>query len=181
MEEKQFNKILQNIKTDTDAFLQLYDYYYPKIVLHLKLRYPQAEIHDIAQEFFMKLLDINPNIHIKKPTSWVYAVCDNIAKRQYKKSAQNEQLADVSFISEMFCDAETEDRIISRQNIADMFNMLKSEESKRIVILHLVYGYSIKETAEIMHMSFHAVKKRCERSVKIMKKYITDVADKTKK
>ena len=170
MEEKQFNKILQNIKTDTDAFLQLYDYYYPKIVLHLKLRYPQAEIHDIAQEFFMKLLDINPNIHIKNPTSWVYAACDNIAKRQYKKSAQNEQLTDVSFISEMFCDAETEDRIISKQNIVDMFNAIKSEESRKIAILHFVHGYSLKEIAEMMKKSLFAVRKSCERSVKIMKK-----------
>lgn len=75
MDPLQFNRLLRRIKTDADALDKLYDYYYPRIILHIKKVYPGASAEDVAQEFFYRLLRSENRGYIAKPTSWVFTVC----------------------------------------------------------------------------------------------------------
>ena len=54
MINKRFNKLLKKIETDEKAFDELYDFYYKRIIFHLKGRFGEELSEDVAQEFFIK-------------------------------------------------------------------------------------------------------------------------------
>lgn len=76
-----FNLILKQCERDNKAFETLFDFYYPRIKLHIHKKFPDACADDVAQEFFLQLMKSHGFKYVQNPTAWVFACCDNIAKR----------------------------------------------------------------------------------------------------
>lgn len=76
-----FNLILRQCERDNKAFETLFDFYYPRIKLHIHKKFPDACADDVAQEFFLQLMKSHGFKYVQNPTAWVFACCDNIAKR----------------------------------------------------------------------------------------------------
>lgn len=51
-----FNLILKQCERDNKAFETLFDFYYPRIKLHIHKKFPDACADDVAQEFFLQLM-----------------------------------------------------------------------------------------------------------------------------
>ena len=81
MDVFKFNLILKQCERDNKAFETLFDFYYPRIKLHIHKKFPDACADDVAQEFFLQLMKSHGFKYVQNPTAWVFACCDNIAKR----------------------------------------------------------------------------------------------------
>lgn len=76
-----FNLILKQCERDNKAFETLFDFYYPRIKLHIHKKFPDACADDVAQEFFLQLMKSHGFKYVQNPTAWVFCVL-----RQYRKA-----------------------------------------------------------------------------------------------
>ena len=84
MDIRRFNRLLSGAKYDKKAFEQIYEEYYPKIVLHLRRRFGDLMcIEDAAENVFLYLLTIEP-WYIDYPTSWLFTIAENDVKDHLK-------------------------------------------------------------------------------------------------
>jgi len=156
MNAKRFNKLIQKIHTNQSAFDELYHFYFPNIVMLITKKYRLNNVaDDIAQEFFVKLLSMDIKRYIDNPTAWVYTSCDNLAKDYIKR----EQRYNLAYVRE---DKSHKDEIVDELiwgDYLERLNML-DEEVRKIIDLHLLQGYSLKEVAEIMNLNHNTVRQK---------------------
>ena len=61
MNEREFNRLLKRVCYDKEAFVRLYRFYYPRIILYIAKECPEADAEAVGQEFFIRLIKIvNP-------------------------------------------------------------------------------------------------------------------------
>lgn len=65
-----FNLILKQCERDNKAFETLFDFYYPRIKLHIHKKFPDACADDVAQEFFLQLMKSHGFKYVQNPTAW---------------------------------------------------------------------------------------------------------------
>lgn len=169
MNPKKFNELLSNIKTDELALAELFDYYYFRIKLHIQRLYPSLNAEDIAQEFFLQLLRTsNERKYIYRPAAWVYAVCENIAKRVLSESAV--EPFDSESIEHVSVDRDDSESVLNRVMANEMLEQIVEEDSKQIIFLHYWEGYTFKEISEMMGASASSIRKKHARIIKKLQK-----------
>lgn len=169
MEPKAFNKLLNKIRYDDIALSTLYDYFYPRIVIHMKRTYPRANADDIAQEFFLQLLkSTNKKMYVYRPITWVYAVCENIAKRISSEAAA--ELCDSESIEYVSVDMDESESILNRVMANEILKQIEEEDLKKIIYLHYWEGYTFKEISEIIGANASSVRKKHARIIKKLQK-----------
>lgn len=168
LEVKRFNKLLRQAKYNEKAFDELYSFYYSRIIKHLQVRYGRPLSEDVAQEFFINLITQDKDYnYVNSPTSWVYACCENIAKRKIVYDSRYSLCGDdidggiksVNLLKQIDSSDEVE-RLLS----------IFDDETKQIIYLVYWEGYNLKEVSEILGKSYTAVRKRYSRAMKKMKK-----------
>lgn len=174
MDPLSFNRLLKRIKTDADALDRLYNYYYPRIILHIKKAYPGASAEDVAQEFFFMLLKSETQGYIIKPTSWVFAVCENLVKSRYKKEAVSFPASDL--LESVEDPSDMSERVLENIRSHEIFKLIKDEATKEIIYLYYWEGYSQKEIAERLGMTAANVRKKHSRAIKFLKKTQIEVS-----
>lgn len=161
MEAKEFNKLITEYKTDRKSFNKLYDYYYPKITFHIGIKFSKDIAEDVAQEFFVKLFKTEINYYIESPNAWVYTVADNIAKSYIVKNKPFVEFKGdecVEFVTDVY----------DKETVAAVFKNL-DDTDKAIFGYHYFEGYSLKEIAPMLQMTYESVKKRHVRALKKLK------------
>lgn len=185
MRADEFNRLLSRISVSDKAFEELYDYYYPRIVLHIKMKYHNVDASDIAHEFFLNLIRTKSFKYIKHPSSWVYACCDNIIKK-----SSNREFEEISEITDILCADYLCDTEGKESNLSDFFNSketdyylscLTNEEDKKIIYLYYWMGYTLREIAGIMKLKNATVKQRFSRAMKKIKKFAFECSQIDKK
>ncbi len=157
MEANKFNRLLRNIK-DERSFGALYDFYYKRIVYHLKNRFGKEAAEDAAQKFFIKLLtDDKTYMYIERPTTWVYRCCENLA---IDTAEQNNKT--LSLDDSIECPQTTVEMEYFGVSDGAFDKAIKGldETSRKLIYLHYWEGYSLRETAEILGLGHAAVRKR---------------------
>lgn len=165
MNEKQFNRLIGRVN-EKDAYVTLYRFYFPKIVNHIKFEFGSKELgKDVAQEYFYRLINKKTDRHIEFPTSWVYASCENIAKdfladeMKFKAAYKPEGVSgqDEQYLNLLF---------------GEYRNAIESldEETRKIIIMRFYEGYGLKEISEILKINYGAVRQKCSRGLKKLKK-----------
>ncbi len=162
MDKKKFNYLLDNYKTSREAFSELYEYYFHRIVYHVSIKFDKSFAEDVAQEFFIKLMRIELDEPVEYPTTWVYTVCDNLAKTFMKKFKTYEELSGDEYY-------EFSSDLSEREMIKNAMKDL-DELDKKIVGMYYWEGYSLKEIAEILAHPYEMVKKRHLRLLKKLNK-----------
>ncbi len=166
MEVKEFNRLLTEYKTNRKSFNRLYDYYYPKIVFHVGLKFSKDIAEDVAQEFFIKLFKIEISYVIESPNAWVYTVADNIAKTYIVKNKPFVEFKGdecVEFVTDVY----------DKEIVANIFKEL-DDTDKAIFGYHYFEGYTLKEIADLLSLTYESVKKRHIRALKKLKKLKID-------
>lgn len=164
MDEKEFNKLLKNL-TIAKNFNKLYTFYYPKIVSHIYFKFHNKNLgEDVAQDFFLKLLDKGVDSYIERPTAWVYTVCDNLAKDALKKNQKYVLSSENLNLSEP-------DDTFENALFGEYKDCLKSldTQTRDIIIKHFYEGYTLKEIAEISEINYGTVRQKCSRGLKKLK------------
>lgn len=164
MNSKRFNKILKNLKTNETLFTELYEYYYPKIQIHVYRKFRNRTLsEDTAQDFFVKIFETEPEQPVEFPTAWVYAVADNIAKNTIAKTSREFSTEDTpkapfdEYENELYGDC------------AELLRQLDAD-SRELVILHIFEGYSLKELVPIIGIQYPALRQRYNRIIKNLRR-----------
>lgn len=167
MEVREFNKYLKNADQNQQSFIRLYNEYYPKIVLHISVKFDESVAHDIAQDFFCKLVSgaFKDTEYVKSPVAYIYRVCDNLAINIYKKEAKYVALTNFEF-------SDGKQDIDKMLDIGKLLDMLDNFE-KNIIYLHFFEGYSLKELAGIYGIKYDNFRKKYGAILKKLKKYGT--------
>ena len=161
MNESEFNRLLASLKTSTRALETLHGYYFGRIVYHLAKTYGKAFAEDVAQDFFLWLLQAEALPRVKSPTTWVYLQCDSFAKRKVQKEARY-----VNGEIEVAYDVPHKEEVFG-----DLYQAMESldDVEKNIVEMHYWEGYSLKEIAPMIGMEYPAVRQRHKRLLSKLK------------
>lgn len=164
MNSKRFNDILKNLKTNETLFTELYEYYYPKIRIHVYRKFRNRTLsEDTAQDFFVKIFETELEQPVEFPTAWVYTVADNIAKNTIAKTSR-EFLTDDAPKAPL---DEYENELYG--DCADLLRQLDAD-SRELVILHIFEGYSLKELAPLIGIQYPALRQRYNRIIKNLRR-----------
>lgn len=166
MDAKEFNRRFKNASKDKQSFLKIYEEYYSKIVLHISVKFDDSIAHDIAHDFFCKLIKgkFEQVGSVASPTAWIYKVCDNLAINSFKKDARYVSIDDFDF-------AGNESAIDGLLEVKELFENL-NETEKKMVYLHVFEGYSLKELACQFKIKYDNFRKSYAATLKKLKKII---------
>lgn len=164
MEARSFNRLLKSIKNDENSFNELYRFYARRIVYRLSLTYGRELAEDVAHDFFLKLIMPDHEYqYIDRPTSWVYACCDNIAKTKIKSEFKYVPL-DASIECPCIDDLVPPD-------LQSAFNEL-DEITCKILKLYYWEGYNLEEISEMLNIKYATVRKKHSRAKAKLKKFL---------
>lgn len=169
MNANKFNALLRKLNTDKKAFELLYAEFYPKTVFHLRRCFGNVvPAEDIAQDLFLKLLQLQQKEPVRNPTAWIFALSENLAKDALQK---------IHFelpLSETLSDASPDtDKIIANAELKKFFSTL-DKTSQKILYMHYWEGYTLKEIAENLGISYMVLRKQVSRVYKNLKKFFSE-------
>lgn len=138
-----------------------------------------ALAEDAVQQAFLKIIDKFeklPNDDFEITRRFLRIVAKNVAIDMYnsrkRKGNKLEYIDEIQSEENQYYTMKTPcDEIIEKENKAHIYDIIEKlpEKYKDVLILDKVYGYSQKEIAEILNISYDAVKKRAERAKKMLK------------
>lgn len=165
MEVNYFNYLLRVLKYNQKAFTALYNYYFPRIVVHISNVFNDEKLgEDIAQEFFIKLFKMNYSKFVVYPTAWVYKICDNLAKDVLKKEIPTSEYDDNSENRVNF-----DESFVANCELTEKLTQL-NDVTQRIIYLIYWEGYSLKEISELLKIKYSTVRQLYSRGLKKLKK-----------
>lgn len=171
MRALEFNFLLKTLHTSVHSIEILYDYYFPKIVIHIGKKYGKPLAEDVAQDFFNWLLDSDNLPKVTNPTSWVFLNCESIAKRKLQKDSR-------LLYKEIVAEGSEENASLFKEEMfGDLYSAIKelNIDEQRIIEMYYWEGYQLKEIAEILGIQYSTVKQKHKRLLKKLKNILPDV------
>ncbi len=166
MNSIRFNILLKAINEGNDSALkEVYGYYLPKIIMHVKTKFPTVSPDDVAQDFFFWLTSAKSLPYVRYPTSWVYAVCDNYAKKYLFKEVLVDQL-------EITGDVDYYENEIVSGVAHEMLYSLDDDISRKVMYLYYWKGYNLREISDLLHENKSTIKQKHARAIKKLRKKI---------
>ena len=128
---------------------------------------------EAVQETFIAIHENAGKYRIyKNPKAWIFTIAKNKAVSIIR---ENSRTASFDTFENNIEDTTQTENIILDKIHADMLLSVLSEKDKKIVILHIIYGFKHREIAEIMNLPLGTVKRRYKESIdKMRNKGITD-------
>lgn len=150
-------QLVNRAKTDRNAFMEIYEIYYPKLFAFLVVRTRSKELaEDIAQETFVKAIPALKNFEYKDKSfgAWLFRIAQNEMISGWRKSRREvvvspEEIAEVAekgaSVEQEFILNETsqeENQLLRKLNTA--LEQLPPEE-KNVIIMKYISGLSYQE------------------------------------
>lgn len=165
MNKKVFNRLLKKTEYDRSALSEIYEYYYPRIKIHIKRKFGKlVDSEDITEEVFLKLLNYRYTEPIKFPTAWLYKIAENIAINNLSaKKITVELTENISYdiIDEVITDMGVKEAILSLDEL-----------SRKVVYLHIWEDYTYTELAPLLGLSEPNARIIAHRAYKKIKKFL---------
>jgi RNA polymerase sigma-70 factor (ECF subfamily) len=164
-----FNQLLKKIRKNRDALTKIYNYFYPLIVIHINRSFRgKLDGNDIAQQFFLKLLDMEIKEYINHPASWVYRISEYIAigflrKQNRRKTAETQ----AAIRDEIYAPDET----YTIENTKEILDCL-DEKHRKIMYLHYWEGYTLIEISNDMNINYSTLKSMHTRAKNVLREKI---------
>lgn len=166
MDVSRFNRLLQQIKYDKRAITEIYEEYYPRMILHLRRKFGKLiSAEDVAHEVFLLLMSLERISEVEFPASWLYKLADNKAVDRIRLEHNELQL------SENYADPFDPDELIIREDAKKALKRL-DKESQMILYLHVWEGYNYKEISDLLQIGYANVRTKASRAFKSLKKFL---------
>lgn len=154
MTTKDFNRCLQWIKNgDKRGMEEIYNHYYNKLKFSAALEVNnKANAEDIASNVLISIFKNAANYgYIDNPNAYMYRAV-KFAVINFKK--QNAKYVYSELLDDVYCSYEEKMDVK-----VDFMRFLETlpQRQREIVQLNYVYGFKIKETAKILHISVSTV------------------------
>jgi RNA polymerase sigma-70 factor (ECF subfamily) len=138
----------------------LYAQYYNKVMgyIHARIR-SRADAEDLCADVFEKIQRKLPDFDAAKASvsTWIFTITRNTVIDHYRRSKPSEEL------DENLTDgAELDEDLLNDETLSELAGALRAlpEEMRDIIVLRYYDGKPLTEVAEIMGLSYGAVKLR---------------------
>jgi len=123
---------------------------------------------DIMQETFIAVYENAGRFKVfDNPKAWIYTIAKNKMLNTLKK---NSRAASLDALEDSIEDTtQTENAVLDKIRAEALLSVL-SEQDKKIVILHAVYGLKHREIAELTGLPLGTVTRRYKESIEKMRK-----------
>lgn len=171
--------ILEKInKGDENTFLEMYNFYAPKLFRHIYYRINSREsAEDVAQQVFCKTWEYitNPEHKIDNLNAFLYQMAHNLIIDYYRKSERKNTSLDSDIGEEIRNKLSVSpsydndiDRDLEAGQVKDLLNQLKPEQ-KNFITWRFFDDLSIGEIAKVSGKSQNAVYVGVHRALKSLK------------
>jgi len=151
------------------AFDELYIRYYPKLynyILH-STSFTPAQSKDILHDVFVKVIENKKQFNQSKKLSvWIYTLINNECRNIYKHQVvKDKSLFEIAKTTET-----KQDRVKDIRQAKQIRKSIKKLNPiyKQVFLLRFNFGFSIKETAQILEITEGTVKSRLFNCIQIM-------------
>jgi RNA polymerase sigma factor (sigma-70 family) len=129
-----------------------------------------ADVPDLAQEVFLRLLRVEGYENIRSPEAYLFTIASHVIQQHAVRRASEPLSLD---IAEVFSELKTPpsedpvDQVMHVQRLAALEQVLSSLPTRvaTSLILHRVAGYSVQEVADQLGVSRETAKKYLSRAV----------------
>jgi RNA polymerase sigma factor (sigma-70 family) len=129
-----------------------------------------ADVPDLAQEVFLRLLRVEGYENIRSPEAYLFTIASHVIQQHAVRRANEPLSLD---IAEVFSELKTPssedpvDQAMQVQRLAALEHVLSSLPTRvaTSLILHRVAGYSVQEVADQLGVSRETAKKYLSRAV----------------
>ena len=138
----------------------LYQAYYSKVMGYIYSRIRnRADAEDICSDVFEKVQRKLPDFDPEKASvsTWIFTITRNTVIDHYRRSKPTEELDE-----NMSDSAELDESLLNSETLSELAGALRAlpEELRDIIVLRYYDGKPLTEVAEIMGLSYGAVKLR---------------------
>ena len=135
-----------------------------------RLRYPSADVPDLVQEVYLRLLRMPKHETIRSPQAFLLTVAHHILyEHRLRQSGVPEsvQMTDVLAEMESYVSEDPQAELEVRQQLEVVDRSLReiSPRAYAAFVLHRQYGFSLEEIAKQFGVSRHMVKKYLAKAV----------------
>ncbi len=158
MDKRRFGRLLKEIGDGSGkAFDEFYRIFYPKIVFRYVRRYGDVEsAAETARVFFERLPDSSlRHEDIENPACRLYAVCDEFCGERFCSCAPDQTVGGIKNIQGLYHSPE----------LINALGRLKPV-AREIVLMNVFEGYSLKEVALELSITYSNVRQKFIRSLK---------------
>lgn len=118
------------------------------------------DCEDILQEAFLKLYYNAPELTKEEEKRWLIRITVNLCKNQLKSFWRRKRVS----VEEFNTLLETMDNQWESEEKTMLYELVSmTGNAKEVLLLHYLFGYQVKEIAEILGISESAVKMRMKR------------------
>ena len=161
---------------DRAAFGELYELYCPKIysymVYHLNGRTDMAE--DLTAEVFMKALQSLTTFQLREVpfSSWLYRIAHNHLVDFIRRLPKQAPVSMDDYLNIDFAaDGENPESRLDGHTLSAALKRI-TEDQRRIVVMRIIQGMSIADTAKAIGKSEDSVKQLQSRGLKALKRIL---------
>ena len=137
----------------------------------------RADAEDICSEVFEKVQRKLPEYDQTKAGvgTWIFTITRNTVIDRFRRSRPTEELDE-----NMSDDTEVDEDLLQNETLSELAAALKSlpQELTDIIVLRYYDGKPLTEIAEIMHLSYGAVKLRHQNALMLLKRKMGILKDK---
>lgn len=143
----------------------IYTQYYSKVMgyIHSRIR-SRADAEDLCADVFEKIQRKLPDFDPAKASvsTWIFTITRNTVIDHYRRSKPSEELDE-----NLSDDTELDESLLNNETLSELAEALRAlpEELRDIIVLRYYDGKPLTEVAEIMGLSYGAVKLRHQSAI----------------
>lgn len=170
-----------NMKITANDFDSIYHQTYNSVLKHAIVRCADFNsVNEIVQdtyiEFYKKIKKVR-KIELENITSYIIGIENNILKRYFKNKMEKFNMVSIDsneFKIEIEDESNLEDNFITKENINEVFEFIKSKDILTLKIFYLYYMFDLKidDISLELNLNISMIKNRIYRTLKEIKKYL---------
>jgi RNA polymerase sigma-70 factor (ECF subfamily) len=127
----------------------------------------EQEAKDVAQEAYMRLLQLDGPVGVGYLRWYLFKIARNIAADHYRHSRIRARLSELDTAAEVDPSSPTENSAIAADQLAALLSALKDlpESCQKAFLLHRFRGLSTVEVAKCMHITDRMVRNHVRRAL----------------
>lgn len=162
---------MENNYNCTDAFNDMYEKYYKKVLSYFKKEFGTEEAEDLAQQTFLQLWSWIPNMQfIKNKKAYILGIAKNVRCDRYRQKALMLNTVSITDKFEIIDHSVFTDDIDFRLSL----NIGLTLQDKQLLVMK-EHGLNSKEIGKILGVSASAVRTRLQKLRGKIKDNVTDI------
>ena len=161
----------------TPTLEQVYTDYYGKVMGYISVRISNwADAENLCSDVFMKVQQKLENYDDSKASisTWVFTITRNTVIDHFRKKRPTEELDE-----NLSDDSEVDENLLNQETLSQLAGALMRlpEQLRDLIVLRYYDGKPLTEIAELMGLSYGAVKLRHQNALMLLREQLLDTDD----